>query len=191
MVYGLFLGCEVLQSLGRQIPIIGNIPEFPYFRVLKLMLRIYIINRTKGVLDRNTRKDPQNGLGQHRPPPQASQRIYTVTEQGAVFPHLQREDTWFRCSSMLIRPSIYPLSDPECPIFGTLYRCLRVQGGPGSRIPRPTHGDPLVKSPATRFKTTKSPKGFGSNVGVIIIRLGVGGILYYNYTKRNPPKIPF
>ena len=79
------------------------------------MLRIYNINRTKGVLDRNTRKDPQKGLGQHRPPP------YTVTELGAVFLHLQREDTWFRCSSMLIRPSIYPLSDPKCPFLGTLY----------------------------------------------------------------------
>ena len=27
------------------------------------------------------------------------------------------------------RPSIYPLSDPECPLFGTIYPYLRVQGG--------------------------------------------------------------
>ena len=26
------------------------------------------------------------------------------------------------------RPPIYPLLDPKCPLFGTLYPCLRVQG---------------------------------------------------------------
>ena len=41
---------EILQythkkGLGfRALPIIGNIPKLPYFRVLKVMLRIYIIN---------------------------------------------------------------------------------------------------------------------------------------------------
>ena len=29
----------------------------------------------------------------------------------------------------LPRPSIYPLLDPKCPLFGTIYPYLRVQGG--------------------------------------------------------------
>ena len=29
----------------------------------------------------------------------------------------------------LPRPSIYPLLDPKCPLFGTTYPYLRVQGG--------------------------------------------------------------
>ena len=32
------------------------------------------------------------------------------------------------------RPSIYPLLEPKCPLFGTIYPYLRVQGGSWFRV---------------------------------------------------------
>ena len=45
------------------------------------------------------------------------------------------------------RPSIYPLLDPKCPVFGTIYLYLRVQAGSWKGTPNwecPKIGDPNI-----------------------------------------------